>query len=65
MAMTFAQVKENKLVRRLTLIGSVCGALMAIYNFGDVWDKLGLPRPIFVQEYYIFSFISQVFVCNY
>lgn len=51
MAMTFAQVKENKLVRRLTLIGSVCGALMAIYNFGDVWDKIGLPRPIFVKEY--------------
>lgn len=51
MAITLAQVRENKLVRRLTLAGSVCAALMAIYNFGDMWDKIGLPRPVFMHEY--------------
>ena len=51
MAMTFAQMKENKLIRRITLIGSMCGALITIYNFGDVWDKAGIPRPVFVHEY--------------
>jgi hypothetical protein len=51
MAMTFAQMKENKLIRRITLIGSVCGALITIYNFGDVWDKVGITRPVFVHEY--------------
>lgn len=49
--MTFAQMKENKLIRRITLIGSMCGALITIYNFGGVWDKLGITRPVFVHEY--------------
>lgn len=51
MAMTFATVRENKTVQRLLWFSSICGALVAIYNFGDVWDKLQLPRPIFVHEY--------------
>jgi hypothetical protein len=48
---SLAQLKNSGLVKNMLLVSSICGAVVTIYNFGGIWDRLGLPRPVFVHEH--------------
>lgn len=53
MAPTLSKIKDNHTVKKLLMVGSICGAVVAIYNLGNIWHMLGWPRPVFTPEYAI------------
>lgn len=45
------KIKQHKLIAILLVIGPIFAAVVAIHNFGKIYDSLGLPRPVFTNEY--------------
>lgn len=51
MVLSISKIKDNPTVKKLLLVGSICGAIATIYNIGNIWNILGWPRPVFTPEY--------------
>lgn len=49
-ARTIARFKKAPVVATLLVIAPVLGAVTTIYNFGKIWDHLGLPRLAWLHE---------------
>lgn len=50
---TIAKIKNSPTIKKLLMVGSICGALVTIYNVGNIWHVMGWPRPVFTPEFFI------------
>jgi hypothetical protein len=44
------KIKQAPMVTTLLVIAPMLGAVTTIYNFGKIWDHLGLPRLAWLHE---------------
>lgn len=48
----FKKLQNSKALKVLMIVAPICGSIATIYNFSKIWDGLGLPRPVFYNEFY-------------
>lgn len=45
------KLQDTGPLKFLMIVAPICGSIVTIYNFGKIYDGLGLPRPIFYNEF--------------
>lgn len=45
------KAQEKGIVKWLMIVAPILGAMITLFNFGKIYDGLGLPRPVFTIEY--------------
>jgi hypothetical protein len=51
----FTNLQKTKPLLLLMVIAPICGSIVTIYNFGKIYDGLGLPRPVFYNEFTLYK----------
>jgi len=47
------KAQEVGIIKWLMIVAPILGAIVTVFNFGKIYDGLGLPRPIFTNEYHL------------